>query len=108
MVERYDPDGKLAQVLKLPVPRVTSLAFGGAALDLLCITTARLGLSEAQVREAPLSGGDWGELARKLLHNDMVSRYERALAVFGAAILDQPFPKVRQRRVAAAISLERQ
>ncbi|MEM7221834.1 MAG: SMP-30/gluconolactonase/LRE family protein [Pseudomonadota bacterium] len=56
-VKRYDPDGKLAQVLKLPVPLITSLAFGGAALDMLCITTARLGLSEAQLREAPLSGG---------------------------------------------------
>ena len=56
-IKRYDPDGKVIQCLNLPVPRVTSLAFGGETLDMLFITTARLGLSESELREAPLSGG---------------------------------------------------
>lgn len=56
-VTRYDPDGSIDRVVTLPVPLVTSLAFGGAGLDRLYITTARLGLSDRQVSEAPLSGG---------------------------------------------------
>ena len=40
-----------------PVPHVTSLTFGGANLDRLFVTTARLGLDDSQIAEAPLSGG---------------------------------------------------
>ncbi len=56
-ITRYDPDGRIDRVIDLPVPQVTSVAFGGAGLDQLFVTTARLGLTEDQLKEAPLSGG---------------------------------------------------
>lgn len=55
-VERYDPDGKLMRTLKLPVPQPTSVMFGGANLDELYITSARMELSEAVLAQAPQSG----------------------------------------------------
>ncbi|MEU2564430.1 SMP-30/gluconolactonase/LRE family protein [Streptomyces longispororuber] len=42
-VRRYTPDGTLDRVLRLPVPRPTSCAFGGPGLRDLYITTARVG-----------------------------------------------------------------
>ena len=54
---RYDPDGQIDRIIDMPVPHVTSLAFGGDCLDQMFVTTARLGLSEDQLKEAPLSGG---------------------------------------------------
>ncbi len=56
-VTRYDPDGTIERIVELPVPQVTSVAFGGANLGQLYITTARYDLSEDQLKEAPLSGG---------------------------------------------------
>jgi sugar lactone lactonase YvrE len=56
-VTRYAPDGAIDRVIELPVPNVTSLAFGGAGLDRLFVTTARLGLSDEVLEAAPLSGG---------------------------------------------------
>ncbi len=41
----------------MPVPMVTSLAFGGKNLDKLFVTTARLSMTDAQIKAAPLSGG---------------------------------------------------
>ncbi len=41
----------------IAVPLVTSGAFGGVNLDQMFVTTARLGLTEDQLKEAPLSGG---------------------------------------------------
>ena len=55
-VRRYGPDGELQQVLELPAQLVTSLCFGGAALDELFVTTARDGLSDAELAEQPLAG----------------------------------------------------
>jgi sugar lactone lactonase YvrE len=55
-VTRYDRRGRIDRVLKLPVPRPTSLAFGGPDLSTLYITTASFDLSRQQMREAPLSG----------------------------------------------------
>jgi sugar lactone lactonase YvrE len=46
-VRRYDPDGVLDRVVPLPVPNVTSCAFGGQTLRTLYITTAR---SDASTR----------------------------------------------------------
>ncbi len=55
-VARYAPDGQLDRLVHLPVPRPTSLAFGGEGLRTLFITSARVRLSAAQLAEAPLSG----------------------------------------------------
>jgi len=55
-ITRYDPDGTVERVIWLPVPRVTSLCFGGPRLETLYITSARIGLTYEQLQEAPLSG----------------------------------------------------
>lgn len=56
-VTRYALDGSIDKVVNLPVPRPTSLAFGGANLSSLFITSASYGLSSAELMNAPLSGG---------------------------------------------------
>lgn len=53
---RFTPDGRVERVLKMPVPQVTSCAFGGANLDTLYITTAAIGLDAAALAQAPLAG----------------------------------------------------
>lgn len=55
-ITRYRPDGQIDRVVPMPVPRPTSLAFGGAALDRLYVTSARIGLDDAMLAQAPLSG----------------------------------------------------
>ena len=55
-VARYAPDGRLDRFVSLPVPRPTSLAFGGKDGRPLFVTSARVRLSAAQLAEAPLSG----------------------------------------------------
>jgi sugar lactone lactonase YvrE len=55
-VEIYAPDGKLEGKIDLPVPQVSSCAFGGSDLKTLFITTASVGLTPEQIKEAPLSG----------------------------------------------------
>lgn len=55
-VRRYSPQGEQVMSIKLPVPRPTSLAFGGNDYSTLYITTARMGLSETQLAQSPLSG----------------------------------------------------
>jgi sugar lactone lactonase YvrE len=56
-ITRYDPEGRIDRIIDMPVPQVTSVAFGGDRLDQMFVTTARLGLTEDQLKEAPLSGG---------------------------------------------------
>jgi sugar lactone lactonase YvrE len=53
---RYSPQGAVLQIIPLPVPNVTSCAFAGSELDQLIITTARVGMSDAQLCEHPLAG----------------------------------------------------
>ena len=55
VVHRY-LDGRLEQVIKLPVSRPTSCAFGGAELDELYVTSAWEGLSDTERRAQPLAG----------------------------------------------------
>lgn len=55
-VTRYAPNGQIDRVVKLPVPRPTSVCFGGPRMDQLYITSASFGLTEEQMKEAPLSG----------------------------------------------------
>jgi sugar lactone lactonase YvrE/DNA-binding IclR family transcriptional regulator len=56
-VRRYAPDGSLEREVRLPVPRPTSVAFGGDDLRTMFITTARIRLSSRVLAEAPFSGG---------------------------------------------------
>lgn len=55
-VSRYAPNGQIADFIELPVPRVTSVAFGGKDMNKLFITSASIGLSAERLRSAPLSG----------------------------------------------------
>ena len=55
-VRCYSPAGDLLDVIDLPAPHTTSLAFVGPELDQLLITTARGELSPAEQEEFPLSG----------------------------------------------------
>lgn len=55
-VTRFAPDGQIDRVVSLPVPRPTSVAFGGKDLATMFVTTARIRLSAAILAEAPLSG----------------------------------------------------
>lgn len=56
-VYRWNPiTGELIEKVELPVPHITSCAFGGENLDMLLITTAQENLSDAQLKEYPLSG----------------------------------------------------
>jgi sugar lactone lactonase YvrE len=47
-VHRYDAEGRLDAVVRLPVSQVTACAFGGHNLDELFITTSRLDLGDAE------------------------------------------------------------
>jgi sugar lactone lactonase YvrE len=56
-VGRWNPaTGKLLEKLELPVPQVTSCAFGGENLDNLIITTAREKMKEEDLKKYPDSG----------------------------------------------------
>jgi sugar lactone lactonase YvrE len=55
-VRRYAPDGTLLLSIAMPVARVTKIAFGGADLRTAFVTTARVGLDEAQLAEQPYAG----------------------------------------------------
>jgi sugar lactone lactonase YvrE len=55
-VRSYTPAGELLDVIELPAPHTTSLAFVGPELDQLLITTARGELSPTEQEQFPLSG----------------------------------------------------
>lgn len=55
-VRRFAPDGAACGRVDLPVPRPTSVAFGGPDLDILFVTSARVGLKDETLAAAPLSG----------------------------------------------------
>jgi sugar lactone lactonase YvrE len=57
-VSRWDPaSGKLLDLIKLPVAKVTSCMFGGPDLADLYVTSARSGFDEAALAGQPLAGG---------------------------------------------------
>ena len=53
---RYAPDGRVERTVPLPVTLVTNMAFGGADLRTLYITTATRGLTDEQRAVQPLAG----------------------------------------------------
>jgi sugar lactone lactonase YvrE len=55
-ITRYDPDGRIDRVLQVPVPKPTSIAFGGPDMKRLFITSASLDMTPQQLAEAPWSG----------------------------------------------------
>lgn len=56
-VKRFNPaTGDCIGIVTVPTPHVSSCAFGGENMQQLLITTARKGLSKAQLEEFPLSG----------------------------------------------------
>lgn len=55
-VVRYAPDGRIDRVVAMPVPRPTSVCFGGPDFSTLYVTSARDGLDAAELAKAPLSG----------------------------------------------------
>ena len=56
-VRRYDAGGRHVATGPLPVAHVTCPAFGGPHLDILCTTTARMGVSEGHLDACPETGG---------------------------------------------------
>ena len=56
-ITRYRPDGGIDRVVSMPVPRPTSLAFGGPGYGQLFVTSASIELDAAALAQAPLSGG---------------------------------------------------
>lgn len=52
-VVRYAPDGTLSESIEAPVSRPTSCMFGGANLDVLYVTTARVGLDSRELDVTP-------------------------------------------------------
>lgn len=55
-VERYDPAGKLERTLPVPATFPTSIAFGGAQLDTLYITSANTEIPRDRRGQHPLDG----------------------------------------------------
>lgn len=53
---RFDPEGTLLETCVLPVPRPTSLCFGGDDMGTLFVTTASVRLTADLMAMAPLSG----------------------------------------------------
>ena len=56
-IRRLDPGGTLVASIGFPVTLVTSCTFGGPELDELYVTTARVGLSDEELRDQPAAGG---------------------------------------------------
>ena len=56
-ITRFRPDGTRDRVVPMPVSQVTSCTFGGDRLDRMFVTSARIGLTEAQLAKEPLAGG---------------------------------------------------
>ncbi len=54
---RHDPTGRIERLVRLPVQRPTCPAFGGSGLDVLFVTSARIGLSAEALAAQPCAGG---------------------------------------------------
>ena len=56
VLRRFAPGGDQDAVIQVPVSQPTSCAFGGPGMSDLYVTTAKVGLSEAELRDQPLAG----------------------------------------------------
>jgi sugar lactone lactonase YvrE len=56
-LSRLLPDGTIDKTIELPVAKVTSCVFGGPDLETLFVTSASIGLDEAERSAQPLAGG---------------------------------------------------
>jgi sugar lactone lactonase YvrE len=56
VLRRFGPGGDQDAVVEVPASRPTSCAFGGPGMSDLYVTTAKVGLSEAELRDQPLAG----------------------------------------------------
>lgn len=52
----YSLEGELLRQIDLPASQITSMAFGGTNLDVMLVTSARAGLSAAQLKNEPQAG----------------------------------------------------
>jgi sugar lactone lactonase YvrE len=55
-VVRYTPDGRIDRTIQVPACQPTCVCFGGPDLDILCVTSARQGLSPARLQSEPHAG----------------------------------------------------
>ena len=56
-VLRFAPDGSIERMVRVPVAQPSCVAFGGAGLDTLYVTSARESLSAAALLAEPAAGG---------------------------------------------------
>ena len=56
-VTRYDPQGRVERVVKMPVQRPTCPMFGGPDLDVVYVTSASIQLTADELRQQPQAGG---------------------------------------------------
>ena len=54
---RFNPQGKVDDIIELPVENITSCTFGGKNLQTLFITTARWGMSKEDIEKNSQAGG---------------------------------------------------
>ena len=55
-VDRFRPDGSLDRSIAMPASQITSCVFAGPNLDRMFVTSAAIGLNEAQRAAEPLAG----------------------------------------------------
>ena len=55
-IRQFSPEGTMLRTIELPATQITSMAFGGPNLDVLLVTSARVGLDEATLQRTPLAG----------------------------------------------------
>ena len=73
-VARISPTGELDRVVRVPATNVTACCFGGGNMDTLYITTARHGLTAAQLAEERFAGGVFA------VHTDVPGKEKNAFA----------------------------
>ncbi len=56
-IVRFNPAGEIDKVVEMPVKNITCLCFGGKDLDTLFVTTARMTLTDEDIKVNPQSGG---------------------------------------------------